>query len=161
MQGMDLNFARPVVEELSKELFVADMHFHTTYSHDCTTSVKEIIERAKKLGIYVAFTDHNKIGGVIEARRFKDAPVIPGIELCSEEGKEVIAYFYDDKELEAFFNRYIKPGLKEKNALQSTRTPYSMNQLLIWLRQYECILHIPHPFGPQPRKSFLFFDQHP
>ncbi|MBR9693299.1 PHP domain-containing protein [Candidatus Woesearchaeota archaeon] len=147
----------PDLAALRKEGFVADMHFHTSYSHDCKTKVKDIITKARKLGIWVAFTDHNKIGGVIEARKYKDAPVIPGVELCSKEGKEVIAYFYKDAELERFFNKRIAPGLKDKNALRSSRTPYKMRDLMLWLDEERCIVHMPHPFAAQPRRAYLFF----
>lgn len=154
-----LDFEIPNIPLLKDKGFVADMHFHTQYSHDCLTPVKVIIDKARKLGIWVAFTDHNQIGGVLEARKFKDAPVIPGIEICSKEGKEVIGYFYDDTQLEEFYNKYILPNLKDKNALRSTRTPYRMADILAWLEQYECVIHLPHPFAPQPRKSYPFFSR--
>jgi len=149
----------PDLAALRKEGFVADMHFHTAYSHDCKTPVKDIITHARKLGIWVAFTDHNRIGGVLEARKYKEAPVIPGIELCSKEGKEVLAYFRDDKALERFYDERIAPGLKEKNALRSSRTPYRMAELLRWLSVVQCLVVLPHPFAPQPRRSYGFFNR--
>lgn len=139
--------------------FLADMHFHTEYSHDCKTPVGEIVREARKLNIFVAFTDHNVIGGVLKARKYKNAPVIPGIELCSKEGKEVIAYFWDDRELERFYTTRIAPGMKEKNALRSSRTPYQMCDLLRWLSVEPCITTLPHPFAPQPRRSYGFFNR--
>ncbi len=148
---------RTVLPDEARGRFVADMHFHTAYSHDCRTPVKAIIEEARKKGLWVAFTDHNVIGGVLEARKFKDAPVIPGIELCSKEGKEVIAYFADDKKLEQFYNKRIAPGLKDKNALRSSRTPFRMSDLLDWLSHEPCLVVLPHPFAPQPRRSYGFF----
>ena len=154
-----LTFGLPDLKALRKEGFVADMHFHTRHSHDCRTPVKDIITRARKLGIWVAFTDHNNIGGVLEARKYKNAPVIPGVELCSKEGKEIIAYFYDDRKLEAFFNKRIAPELKEKNTLRSTRTPIRIDVLLSLLRKEECVVHIPHPFGLPPRRSYYFFNR--
>lgn len=151
------DFTAPDFKTLTRQGFVADMHFHTSYSHDCATPVKDIIRQARKLGIWVAITDHNRIGGVLEARRFKDAPIIPGIEICSREGKEVIAYFSDDKELKAFYDKRIKPYLKDKNALRSSRTPIPMADLLDFLSREQCVVHLPHPFGPQPRRSYGFF----
>lgn len=155
---VNATFTIPNLKKL-EEFFVADMHFHTAYSHDCTTPVKDIINLARKRGIHVAITDHNRIGGVLEARKFKDAPIIAGIEICSKEGKEVIAYFYDDKELEKFYDERLRPSLKEKNAMRSSRTPFSMQQLLTWLSEYECVRHLPHPFAPQPRRSYPYFNR--
>ncbi len=152
-------FAAPDLKALAREGFVADMHFHTRHSHDCATPVKEIIRKARQLGIWVALTDHNRIGGVLEARKYKDAPVIPGIELCSREGKEIIAYFYDDRDLEAFYSKRIKPYLKEKNALRSSRTPIPMADILDFLSRENCVVHVPHPFGPQPRRGYTFFSR--
>lgn len=152
-----LSFTSPDLSALTRGGFVADMHFHTRHSHDCETPVTEIVRRARQLGIHVALTDHNVIGGVLEARRFKDAPVIPGIELCTREGKEVIAYFSDGGRLEEFFDRHVRPRLKEKNSLRSSRTPLRMEELLPLLRDEECLVHLPHPFGPHPRRSYNYF----
>ncbi len=147
----------PDIPALRKLGFVADMHFHTSHSHDCKTLVKDIVAMARKLGIYVAITDHNRIGGVLEARKFKNAPIIPGVELCSKQGKEVIAYFYNDKDLERFYNKRIAPWLKDKNALRSSRTPFRIRDILLWLEKENCVVHMPHPFAPQPRKAYPFF----
>lgn len=139
--------------------FVADMHVHTAYSHDCDTPVKEIVALARKRGIWVALTDHNRIGGVLEARKYKDAPVIPGIELCSREGKEVIAYFWDDERLESFYERRIAPYLKEKNALRSSRTPLPLADIIDFLSAEECVIHLPHPFASQPRRIYSYLSR--
>lgn len=147
----------PDLKALRKLGFVADMHFHTSYSHDCKTSVKDIVAKARKLGIWVAITDHNRIGGVLEARKYKNAPVIPGIELCSKEGKEVIAYFYKDTDLKRFYDTRIAPWLKDKNALRSSRTPFRIKDIMLWLEQERCVIHMPHPFAPHPRKAYPFF----
>lgn len=152
-----VSYERPDLKALSKDSFVADMHYHTAYSHDCKTPVRDILKLARKNGLSVAFTDHNRIGGVREARSQKNVLVIPAVELCSKEGKEVIPYFYDAGQLEDFYARRVAPRLKDKNPMRSARTPIKMVDLLAWLAEEECVVTLPHPFALQPRKSHPFF----
>jgi predicted metal-dependent phosphoesterase TrpH len=151
-----VDFVAPDLPVLAKEGFVADMHFHTSTSHDSKTMVVDIIKLARKLGVAVAVTDHNQINGAVEASRFKDVNIIPAIEICTVEGKEVIPYFYDAGHLEEFYTRRLAPYLKEKNALRSNRTSISLRDLLAMLDEEECVVSLPHPFAPQPRQSYRF-----
>lgn len=137
--------------------FVADMHFHSEHSHDCDTPVGEIVREARKRGIHVALTDHNSVGGVREALRFKEAPIIPGIELCSREGKEIIIYFYAAEELLAFDEGFLQPRIRRKNALRSSRTRIPIDEIISAARKHRCVLHIPHPFAVGPRRSYMFY----
>ncbi len=151
-----VDYSPPDLKALRSQGFVADMHFHTAHSHDCRTPVKDVVMKARRLGIHVAITDHNKIGGVLEALKYKDAPIIPSIEICTREGKEVIPYFYDARQLEEFYNKRLAPFLKEKNALRSNRMRIRMADLLDMLEDEECVIHLPHPFAPQPRRSYNY-----
>lgn len=69
---------------------LADLHTHTIYSYDGTTSVPAVLTRAKQIGLNViAITDHDEISGSLKALEL--APnygieVIPGIEITTAEG---------------------------------------------------------------------------
>jgi predicted metal-dependent phosphoesterase TrpH len=151
---------QPNLKALSQGGFVADMHFHTEHSYDCSTRVKDIVKLAKRLGVHVAITDHNRVGGVLEALKHKDAPIIPGIEICTKEGKEVIPYFYDAGQLEEFYASKLAYYVKEKNAMRSARTQLPMAQLFEFLEREQCVVHVPHPFAPMPRWSHRYFERH-
>jgi len=46
----------------------ADLHLHTSWSHDCQISVEELLDRAEEQGLgAIAVTDHNVFGGALEA----------------------------------------------------------------------------------------------
>lgn len=153
---MKVLFEEPDLQQLSG--FVADMHFHSDHSHDCQTPVKEIVRLARQKGIHVALTDHNKVSGIAEALKYKDAPIIPGVEICSREGKEVIAYFFSARQLLDFYDRRIAPWMKNRNAgIRGSRTDIPMRSLIDMLAIEECVIHLPHPFAPQPRRSYAFF----
>ncbi|MBR9703401.1 PHP domain-containing protein, partial [Candidatus Woesearchaeota archaeon] len=98
----EVDFRTPDLARLQEKYFVADMHFHTKYSHDCNTPVKKIIALAKELDIYVAITDHNRIHGVIDAYKTAEGRkrIIPGIEVTTKEGKDILLWFYEFKDLE-------------------------------------------------------------
>lgn len=149
----------PEVSSL-KNRFVADMHYHTHHSYDCRTPVKKIVKQAEALGIAVAITDHNSIAGVLEAYEL-GATVIPGIEICTKEGKEAIAYFYSVRDLENFYNTHLLGFINKKNPLRSSKTGISMHYLLELLQKERCIIHLPHPFAPGPRGSYAFFMKYP
>ncbi len=77
----------------------ADLHVHSTYSHDSSSTIPAILNWAAdstELDV-IAITDHDKITGALEAREI--APrygieVIPGIEVTSSEG-HVLALFVE------------------------------------------------------------------
>ncbi len=68
----------------------ADLHIHTTYSTDATTTVRGVLKQASLAGMnVVAITDHDEIRGSLEARDL--APqygleAIPGVEVSTEAG---------------------------------------------------------------------------
>jgi len=74
-----------------------DMHVHSIYSADGEVPVKDILKRAKKIGLgALAITDHNEIKGAMEAKKLGILPVIRGIEVSSAEG-HILAYGLDCK----------------------------------------------------------------
>ena len=65
-----------------------DMHVHTIYSGDSRSTVQDILDACKRVGIDgVVVLDHNSTRGGREALAMKsDILVIPGIEISSAEG---------------------------------------------------------------------------
>lgn len=69
----------------------ADLHIHSTYSHDSSSTVSAILEwaaSATDLDI-IAITDHDRVEGALEAQeRAADygIEVIPGVEVTCSEG---------------------------------------------------------------------------
>lgn len=76
----------------------ADLHIHSIYSHDATTTVRAILKQASDVGLNViAVTDHDEIRGSLEAREL--APkygieAIPGAEVTTKDG-HLVALFVD------------------------------------------------------------------
>jgi len=66
-----------------------DLHIHTHYSEDATTTLKEVIYYAKKRGLDgVAVTDHDTALGALRLakQKQKNLLIIPGIEVSSLHG---------------------------------------------------------------------------
>ncbi len=71
-----------------------DLHVHSSYSSDGTASPKDILKRAKAIGLGgVAITDHNEIRGGVEALKLdtKGLVIVPGIEVTSASGGHILA----------------------------------------------------------------------
>ncbi|MGB8213382.1 MAG: PHP domain-containing protein [Anaerolineales bacterium] len=77
---------------------LADLHIHTTYSFDGTSTVNAVLKKAGDIGLNViAITDHDEIQGSLEA--VKQAPaygleVIPGSEITTAEGHLLALYIH-------------------------------------------------------------------
>src|SRR3989344_2847961 len=133
---------KPNFEELNRLGYkIADMHIHSNYSPDCGTKVEEIIKIAKRKNIGIAITDHNAIGGSLEASKY-DIFLIPGIEITCMEGCHILAYFESIKDLKEFYNKYIKDNLYNE-----MRTKLPVKKLIKISHKYNCILVGAHPFG--------------
>lgn len=76
----------------------ADLHIHSTYSYDATSTVRAILKQAADVGLdIIAITDHNEIRGSLEAREL--APQyglesIPAVEISTREG-HLVALFVE------------------------------------------------------------------
>jgi len=80
-----------------RDWIVADLHMHTSWSHDCQVPVEELLDHAEAQGLgAIAVTDHNVFGGAqeaVELARGRDLVVIPGEEIKTSGQGEVIGLF--------------------------------------------------------------------
>jgi predicted metal-dependent phosphoesterase TrpH len=59
-----------------------DLHVHTCYSEDATTTLKEVVYYAKKKGLDgVAITDHETLSGALKLAKRSQIIIIPGLEI--------------------------------------------------------------------------------
>ena len=69
---------------------LADIHIHSIYSYDATTTVRGILKQASNADLNViAITDHDEIRGAFDARELGSQygiEVIPGVEVTTKDG---------------------------------------------------------------------------
>ena len=109
-----------------RELF-ADLHVHSDHSKDSVSSVADILERAREVGLdVVAITDHDSVDGGLQARELADrygVRVIVGEEVKTAEG-EVVGLFLE---------RTIPPGMTFAATIAA-------------IREQGGVVYVPHPF---------------
>lgn len=137
-----VQFERPDLRQLNKDHTVVDLHFHSHYS-DGLNQIPKIAEKARKLGIGIAITDHNEIRGALEIEACSDLLTIPGIEITSAEGSHLLVYFYDIKELERFYASDVSPFMGQ--GVMSSLS-LGMQQIVRRARKYECVIIFAHPY---------------
>ncbi|MCP9487627.1 MAG: glycosyltransferase, partial [Gaiellaceae bacterium MAG52_C11] len=107
---------------------VADLHMHTSWSHDCSMGVDELLDHAESEGLgAIAITDHNAFSGAleaVEAARDRKLIVIPGEEVKTEGQGEVIGLFLREE---------IPRGL-------------SFGETIGAIREQGGLVYLPHPF---------------
>ncbi len=107
---------------------MADLHMHTSWSHDCSIDASELVDHAEAEGLgAIAVTDHNVFGGALEAAdhaRSRDLMVIPGEEVKTDNQGEVIGLFLE---------REIPRGL-------------SFDDTVAAIREQGGLVYVPHPF---------------
>jgi predicted metal-dependent phosphoesterase TrpH len=70
-----------------------DLHLHSRYSHDGTSSLEELIDRSRECELdRIALTDHNTVEGALKLARLAPELTIVGEEAKTREG-EVIGLF--------------------------------------------------------------------
>jgi hypothetical protein len=111
-----------------REWIVADLHMHTSWSHDCSIDVDELLDHAEAEGLgAIAVTDHNVLGGALEAverARARNLIVIPGEEVKTDGQGEVIGLFLREE---------IPKGL-------------SFGETVAAIRDQGGLVYLPHPF---------------
>lgn len=75
-----------------------DFHMHTRGSHDCLTDPEAVLAAARSRGVErIAITDHNEIDVSLEMHRRYPEAVIPGEEVKTAEGVDVIGLYMDQR----------------------------------------------------------------
>ena len=117
---------------------IADLHMHTSWSHDCSIDPAELVDHAENEGLgAIAVTDHNVFGGALETvdeARDRELVVIPGEEMKTDGQGEVIGLFLE---------REIPRGM-------------SFGDTIAAIREQGGLVYVPHPFDrlhaiPDPR----------
>jgi predicted metal-dependent phosphoesterase TrpH len=130
---------RPAADPLAdRPWIVADLHLHTSWSHDCSVDPSELVDFAAEHGLgAIAVTDHNVFGGALEtvdAAEGRELVVIPGEEVKTADQGEVIGLFLE---------REIPRGLSFADTVAA-------------IREQGGLVYLPHPFDrmhtiPEPR----------
>jgi predicted metal-dependent phosphoesterase TrpH len=111
-----------------RDWVVADLHLHTSWSHDCSIEVSDLLDHAEAEGLgAIAVTDHNVFGGALEAverARGRDLIVIPGEEIKTDGQGEVIGLFLREE---------IPRGLSFADTVKA-------------IREQGGLVYVPHPF---------------
>jgi hypothetical protein len=111
-----------------REWILVDLHMHTSWSHDCSINVGELLQHAARTGLGgVAITDHNAFGGALQAvelAREHDLVVIPGEEIKTDHQGEVIGLFLE---------REIPRGMSFADTMAA-------------IREQGGLVYLPHPF---------------
>ena len=141
----DIIFEKPLPEAIRRlGLLPADMHFHTRHS-DSPTRVRDALKLAARRGIGLAITDHNQVGGVVEAGRQNiRVPLVPGVEVSANDGPHILLYFYSVADLLDFYRCHI-----EKNRRNGPFTAIRLDtqEILDHREDYACIAAEAHPCG--------------
>ena len=104
----------------------ADLHMHTEFSKDSTSSVEALLATAREIGLgAIAVTDHNAIEGALLARELAagDLTVIVAEEIMTQHG-EVIGLFIEE---------LIPKG-------------HTFDETLSMIKEQGGLVYIPHPF---------------
>jgi predicted metal-dependent phosphoesterase TrpH len=135
-------FERPDLKLLNQDFTVVDLHFHSHYS-DGLNHVDKIADRARKLGIGIAITDHNDIRGALEIDQYADILTIPGIEITAAEGSHLLVYFDKIDQLQTFYDRDVAPFMGA-GVMSSLRL--SMVEVIERAQAYQSLIMFAHPY---------------
>ena len=106
-----------------------DLHSHTMWSGDSTTTPEELDEAVRECGIDVlCITDHNAVRGAQELADQLPCRVVVGEELRTHAG-EIIGLFLDER---------VPFGVPPQEAAQR-------------IREQGGVVYVPHPFDPMRR----------
>lgn len=108
------------------ELITVDFHTHTHFSPDSLTSARDLIKAARRAGLgKVGVTDHNAVGGALEAQALAPDLVIVGEEVLTTKG-EILALFVKE-----FVPAHLSP-----------------QETISRLKEQDAFISISHPFDP-------------
>jgi predicted metal-dependent phosphoesterase TrpH len=146
MESDRVVFKYPRKEDIPEGCLCADMHFHTRYS-DSYTTIPHAIALAKKRGVGVAVTDHNLIGGSLEALELAKQEgvfVVPGIEISAWDGPHILVYFYSADEMVEYWKKNTEPYIHKSRWLGIDK---GTEWILDSLEDVNCVVSAAHPLG--------------
>lgn len=104
-----------------------DLHNHTRGSFDCLSDPEALLARAMERGIHrIAITDHNRLGVALEMHERHPERVIPGEEIKTREGIDLIGFFIQEE---------IPKGTGAKEACALIKSDGGL-------------VYLPHPYAP-------------
>lgn len=75
-----------------------DLHLHTAASYDCLSDPERVLETARRRGVdRIAVTDHDRTAAALRLRDRHPERVIPGEEVRTAEGIDVIGLYLEDE----------------------------------------------------------------
>jgi predicted metal-dependent phosphoesterase TrpH len=100
-----------------------DLHLHSRFSHDSSTSLEDLIARCRESGLdRIALTDHNSVEGALKLAKIAPELAIVGEEAKTREG-EVIGLF---------ITRRVPPWLHPEDAMDL-------------IHEMGGLIYLPHP----------------
>ncbi|HYA32413.1 MAG TPA: PHP-associated domain-containing protein [Candidatus Bathyarchaeia archaeon] len=106
---------------------ILDLHIHSKHSTDSPIEVATILKLAKKKGLQgVAITDHNTIGGGIEALRINRDPgfaTIVGCEIETTDKVDILGLFLTE-EIQSREGNEVLEEIKEQDGVAVWAHPY-------------------------------------
>lgn len=131
-----------------------DLHVHSSQS-DGLHSIQRLANYCEERGIIIAVTDHNLVVDLSDLPRSQNKFIIPAIELTSCEAVDILCYFYDWETLNRYYDTIIQPNKTKPYALS-----LSAEKILCTLREYRCVVTIPHPSYPYDKIRSNFIQLH-
>lgn len=95
-----------------------DTHVHTRFS-DGRASIDQIVRHCRDRRIGLSVTDHNEIRGSVALCEHDAAATVPGIEVGSVEGFDLLVYFSDPAMLEEYYVGEIEPQRRSRFMVRS------------------------------------------
>jgi len=106
-----------------------DMHVHTAYSHDSWTSPQQLERILIEKGIDgVAITDHDTLGGWLQAKASTRKIVIPGMEIRTSIGEVLALFIQTEIRCSEFYS--VVDEIRSQGGIVALPHPYN------WLRRY-------------------------
>jgi predicted metal-dependent phosphoesterase TrpH len=131
-----------------------DMHVHSHFSPDSVAKVDDILTVAGRQGIGIALTDHNEIKGALIAEKLKkEVLVIPGVEVCTGEGIDVLVYFSSGSILNKFYTDVVVPNMR-KDRFRTSRLP--ARDLAHSVSKYGGVSCLAHPYRMVSVRSYWY-----
>lgn len=104
-----------------------DLHLHTWGSFDCLSPPEDVLAAARTRGVdRIAITDHNNLEVAVEMAARYPTQVIPGEEVKTAEGVDVIGL-------------YMKEEIPKGTPARET---------ILEIRKQGGVAYLPHPFAP-------------